>query len=501
MDLRGTITCPSCTAPLPAVRGIRVGRKIKCPRCGIAFTVRAADADHAEQSGGVNVGRLLIVLAGAFAFLLAGSGLAYYCFTANSPAERSSARNANSPAAQDGFDDPTPGPPPVASAEPTDGLTLAEQRALDNAIAKGVWYLKDHAFTPGVFNDPHAVGVSSLAALTLLECGVPPDDPLVQKTAAFVREHAIHPLAYPVYQRSLAIFFLDRLGARGDEELIQYLALCIIAGQNLQQGAWHYECPTLDRRMVADLLQKLADDSLSLPDWRGIALERRGFNPGGWDHSNTQFAVLALWVAQRHGVPIDRPILRAEQHFRRLQQPDGEPDRSGNNINLGGSWLYDERGNSSRWPSMTCSGLVALAAAHGVSDPAKHQKGRPLDDPAIRRALAMLAREIDRPDERRPHDLYFLWSLERVGVLYNLTKIDGKDWYAWGRKVLLAAQHPDGSWSPGSYFGSNPILDTCFALLFLKQANVAKDLTNKLRLLGLGIMPGPSVQAPPAKKE
>ena len=40
-----------------------------------------------------------------------------------------------------------------------------------------------------------------------------------------------------------------------------------------------------------------------------------------------------------------------------------------------------------------------------------------------------------------------------------------------------------GHWKDGAYYGNTPVLDTCFALLFLKQANLAKDLTTKLQLL------------------
>jgi hypothetical protein len=77
-------------------------------------------------------------------------------------------------------------------------------------------------------------------------------------------------------------------------------------------------------------------------------------------------------------------------------------------------------------------------------------------------------------------DVYFLWSLERMAVVYNLPTIAGKDWYAWGSAILVAAQNEDGSWSdafPG-------VVDTCFALLFLKRANIAKDLSKALQLQG-----------------
>src|SRR5262249_23889405 len=92
-------------------------------------------------------------------------------------------------------------------------------------------------------------------------------------------------------------------------------------------------------------------------------------------------------------------------------------------------------------------------------------------------------------------DLYFLWSLERMAVVWDLRTVAGKDWYDWGSKLLLDAQNTDGSWTdtfPG-------VTDTCFALLFLKRVNVVQDLTAHLRLLGKVKDPGharPSVVLP-----
>jgi hypothetical protein len=127
---------------------------------------------------------------------------------------------------------------------------------------------------------------------------------------------------------------------------------------------------------------------------------------------------------------------------------------------------------------MTCSGLLGLAVAGGTTPggPSADDKHR------IERGLALLGREIDRPGDTRGMELYFLWSLERVAVLYDLDKIDGKDWYAWGFKELLPAQQGDGSWAAQRLCGHSPAVTTSFALLFLKRANLAKDLT-KLQLL------------------
>ena len=478
MDRANRITCPHCSAPLKSTRGIRIGRKIKCLKCEVPFTVRPEDA---ELAAGVNGSRMGVVLVGTLLYLLGGTALAYYCFTQNSrKSEKTTVADAQQP---DDTDD-------AATSSPfAQGLTVTvaavEQRKIDNAIANGVWYLKEHALPSGTWVDAapaNQVGFASLPALTLLECGVPADDPIVQKAVAFVRNQVFkQKLELATYERSLAILFLDRLGDKQDEELIQRLALCLIAGQDPIEGAWHYRSPGIARKLVPQLLEMLKDDKVSLEDWRKTALNGKTFDPGGWDNSNTQFAVLALWVARRHHVACDKSLALVEKHFRNTQQPSGADPR-GDNLNLDGSWLYDGGQNSSAWPSMTCAGLLTLAIAHGVNADQKATE-KPLDDPAVKKAFAMLSREIARPGEKRGPDLYFLWSLERVGVLFNLPKIEDKDWYAWGCGILLPLQQPDGNWQDGNYYGSTPVLDTSFALLFLKQANLARDLSSKLQLL------------------
>jgi len=76
-----------------------------------------------------------------------------------------------------------------------------------------------------------------------------------------------------------------------------------------------------------------------------------------------------------------------------------------------------------------------------------------------------------------PTDYYFLWSLERVGMVYGLKTIGKNDWYEWGADLILKRQLPGGGWR-GNY--EEPV-DTCFALLFLKRSNLASDLTAKLK--------------------
>jgi hypothetical protein len=95
---------------------------------------------------------------------------------------------------------------------------------------------------------------------------------------------------------------------------------------------------------------------------------------------------------------------------------------------------------------MTCVGLLGLAMGHGVApDVVKFDPKNPkdavikpaLDDPRIKRGLKTLSGHIGAPIVKGPLNFnaenhYFLWSVERVAMLYDLRTINGKEWYPWG---------------------------------------------------------------------
>jgi predicted Zn finger-like uncharacterized protein len=476
MDRATKFVCPHCRTGFRSAVGIDLGKKVRCPYCLGRFVVRASDDKQSAPTvegaqARLNAGRLALAVGGVSLYLLAGAALGYDCCARTDPSYRSAwAATWAGPAVPDDTPQP-PAPPPVPQT--TAPVSDAEQENIDSAIVKGVWYLRKVKIAPNTEGVPGDVeiGVRSLAALTLLECGVSAGDPLIQADAAFVRQKAPGAqTSRDTYQLALALLFLDRLGDKQDEELIQFLALRLIAGQRTDDGGWGYFCPPLARTETAKLLQLLRD-SKPLADWHTAALQGKAFNPNPArsDNSNTQFAVLALWVARRHGVDTDKVIPLVEKNYRN---------------HTDGLWWYSEADkvqNNSAWPTMTCSGLLGLAVAHGASENTGNNTQKPLDDPAITKALTVLASAVDKP--KPESDLYFLWSLERVAVLYNLPKINGKDWYGWGAKGLRDTQRRDGGW-PGQWLtGNSDVVSTCFALLFLKQANLASDLSNKLQLL------------------
>jgi hypothetical protein len=219
------------------------------------------------------------------------------------------------------------------------------------------------------------------------------------------------------------------------------------------------------------------------------------------DNSNTQFAILALWTAQRYDVPMRRTLNLVVRRYLTSQNADG-------------SWGYHYRfgGNEpTRLNTMTCVGLIGLAVGHGLAQP--RPAGQPVQDPRIIAGLSALYNHVGQPAKHLAdlpmQNLYFLWSVERVAVLYNLPTIGDKDWYRWGAQVLVSNQQDKGNWANGQYHGNTPTIDTCLALLFLKRANLVKDLTAKLPFkaadLNGGIMdsrgPPPDPTPPPSPPE
>jgi hypothetical protein len=391
---------------------------------------------------------------------------------------------------------------------------------IDKAVQKGVEVIKRAQRENGSWRGGYASGIASLAGLTLLECGVPSDDSSVKKAADFVRNDSL--TMTDTYHLALGILFLDRLSDPADVPLIESMTVRLLAGQNAN-GGWSYQCPSISaeevRRLTTVLkgrselvagqrpkggstehVQEIKRSSKDLP--REIqdqleAIARGNFNPPpppagfpgvvadrtafGGDNSNTQFAILALWVARRYGLPVEDAVARTDARFRKSQHRDG-------------GWGYRVEDPEST-NTMTCAGTLALAVAHGIAADLAKKANKPAPDPSkdapLQAALLAISTTIDHPVEKRGGRVevipqgrrayYFLWSLERVAMALGLETIGKKDWYTWGAEILVANQRADGSWLGDHAWLADNTVDTCFALLFLRRANLARDLTARFR--------------------
>ena len=64
---------------------------------------------------------------------------------------------------------------------------------------------------------------------------------------------------------------------------------------------------------------------------------------------------------------------------------------------------------------------------------------------------------------------YYLYALERFGIMFGTDALGAHDWYMEGATYLLKMQQPNGSWEAKASEGFRNH-DTCFAILFLRRA-------------------------------
>ncbi|HTU89833.1 MAG TPA: hypothetical protein VMF69_07040 [Gemmataceae bacterium] len=197
------------------------------------------------------------------------------------------------------------------------------------------------------------------------------------------------------------------------------------------------------------------------------------------DNSNTQFAILGLLTAENYDVPMERAMTLIDWRFR-------------NAMTVQGGWNY--RLNLQMTPSMTAAALMGLALKHGLLLPNRRGRGRNVqihDDEIMHRGFLALTGMLENyyagfAFHRLPLDkldLYCLWTVERVAVLYNLQELDGLQWYPAGVELLLPLQREDGSWSPkGTLCLDEPSVASSFALLFLRRSNLARGLSERLNV-------------------
>jgi hypothetical protein len=270
------------------------------------------------------------------------------------------------------------------------GTTLT--RAVDDekvkdAVSKAVQYLKEnYASSSGPVNPggkqtttgTDDAGIA-LCGAALLEANVPADDPVIVEIAKIIREASIDQTK--TYSLALDIIFLDKLSDEIDTLLIQSMAARLILGQSAQ-GAWSDSCPALESAEIERLKAKLKDApprGLGKGSQTGVELDGRpaldskieemlnkGAKSGSGndkaagpanmqssdDNLNTQFALMALWTARRHGVPVEASLQHVEKHFRSTVVNNG--------------WALQYRQGATPTPAMTCAGMLGITVGLGV---------------------------------------------------------------------------------------------------------------------------------------
>ncbi len=292
--------------------------------------------------------------------------------------------------------------------------------AVNQAIDRGVaWLLAQQEFDGSwkYGQRGERIGLDALVVYTLLESGLDPEHHALQRALA----HLEGEWPDQTYDTALLIMALAEHDGEAHADRIEEL--------------------------VAQLL-----------DWR---------NSGGWgypqgvgDLSNTQYAALGLWAAAKVGAEIPlRTWDRLSGATLRYHTSDGgfgyRPDLD---VPTG---------------SMTAAGVGVLAICRGQIAGGRRTRSAKTER-ALERGLVWLAENFtvqENPGRGSAHLGYYLYGLERVGALAEVTHIGDHDWYREGAAHLVRGQSRKGNWGP-ILGGGHP--QTCFALLFLRRATAPK---------------------------
>ncbi|MFN8706827.1 MAG: hypothetical protein ACK50J_09120 [Planctomyces sp.] len=328
----------------------------------------------------------------------------------------------------------------------------------DEAVAAGVKFLKASAGRA----EPSR---KALAAYALFKAGEPLSSPIVAEgieiAASSVSSGGFRPrVEYDhIYESGLFAMFLADVDPVRYQPVLQKIAEYVESAQR-DDGSW------------------------------SVGLQR------DWDISMCQYALLALWAAQRAGCEVSPETLdRSAAMHRAYQQGDG-------------GWTYNPavRGPSGKAEStrnMTLAAVSSLGIAETLFyGPPKPKKEKPVKKfgvleedtslvvateekpaafptfkPTMSRGdlrkliLAGITYEQKNYNAVNRHDkfpLYFYYTAERALSIAGIREISGNDWYQAYGEGLLVLQGESGSWK--ETWLDDQISGTSFAILFFMRS-------------------------------
>jgi hypothetical protein len=415
----------------------------------------------------------------------------------------------------------------VASPAPLYGKELDETK-VKNAIEEGVKWIKSRQQSNGSWDEGYMsqfpMGPTAIATLTLIKAGHGKSKE-VKRALAYM-----HSIPFKkTYGTGILIMCLEALYAPTKKQLA--------GSKNPYKTAVRKrfkKARGVDKKRVIEAVNWLVK-TRHKPMW--------GYPAGGgeWDHSNTQYALLGLGSAARLGVkPKAKDLYQVLDQMLKGQEKTGPKvkpffvpaadapfkdinklakemakDRAKARKGEGGGtvarvrkfyethepkpmkargWAYFPiKGNPSPANNHPATGMAHMfnpnnsmtAASMAIVIILKsllektggYKRYRKAVDQSIRDGAAYLAHNWTLEDTGHPY--YYLYGLERVGVLTGCHTFADHDWYFEGGTKILGAQAGNGSWGnaapvPNGGFGAPPnaLPQTCFAILFLAKATV-----------------------------
>jgi hypothetical protein len=321
-------------------------------------------------------------------------------------------------------------------AKPKELLVDQVRKALD----RGIQYLRDEEKGQGDWESVDQASVmmpggwTSLAMLALLNAGVPPDDPVIERGLKYLRK--LPPSK--TYVVSLQTMVFAEAGRLEDRVRIQRNVDWLIDAMVRRDGkckGWSY------------------DASMRFPD-----------------NSNTQYALLGLHAGKTAGVTIPREVWESIREYYLGSQRDG-------------GWIYnldDSRFQRDVTLTMTTAGLCGLLISGMelnsgrevlAADGTASNCGVYAESEPVKKALDWIGQNFRL--EQPYNAFYNLYGIERAGRLSGQRFLGRHDWYREGCEYLVRTQKDDGSWHERNHRDNWPVISTSFALLFLSKGRTA----------------------------
>jgi hypothetical protein len=358
-----------------------------------------------------------------------------------------------------------------------------DQKRIDDAIQKGVEYLRT-AESSGW--DQHINNCDELILLTLIHADVAEKDPKLQEILTRVMTAKLE----RTYKVSLLAMSLEELDRVKYQHKIRECAQFLVDNQ-CQNGQWSYGeatpftagTPTTGNKVaVASAPREVAPNTPKEKPKvvHKISVEKKREGPPTGDNSNSQYAALGLRACHDAGITLPREtVVKPGKRWWITSQLG---DKGGKDVSVatgGGQILADPRGWSygtadPAYSSMSTGAIGAVC----IYDYILGEDWR--KDKVVAAGMGWLNKNFSVTEnigpcqtggqDKKEFLYYYLYALERAGMLYDTALIGNHDWYLDGARVILAAQKPDGSWAESGPATMRPTWDTCFAILFLKRA-------------------------------
>jgi hypothetical protein len=311
----------------------------------------------------------------------------------------------------------------VGAPVPKDDKADREFREkVDAAREKAVKYLKDKQDKDGSWEGVLGAittmkgGTTALAALALLEAGVPANDPAVAKAVEFL------------------------LPLKPEKTYVVSLQTQVLA--------------RVDPKKYAKEVQTNADWLLDKAIFKEKKLQGWSYPANAIaDNSNTHFAVMGLHAAAQAGAKVDPDIWKqVRDHFAVTQRPAGH-------------WTYINVGDTSPSHSMSVAALLGLTVA------TKYDKQAKGPDPAFEKGMKFVLSD----DLGQGKSTFVGWmTTAELGRALGSTEFKsgklGKAWYREGAEKVVKAQNEDGSLKSekgGGIDAGQPVVSTACGLYLL----------------------------------